>query len=212
MIRSAAIAALLALSSTATAASPGYLTVSATAGYDDPVRTPWAGVKLALRPDNLGGFGFIGSVTPAWGFAKEGPDERAGAMGFAEFGIVHFIKAERAVVRLGFVARTGLISVPYRVAVELGRKNDHRLGLTPAGLFHVEFQYGETNPFTFGIRAGMGTGLTNFRCSDPNVLTDCALWTESVIAAAFGNLRMDNGLFLELMFGHTSELSVGYRF
>ncbi|MFT6147181.1 MAG: hypothetical protein ACJATT_005564 [Myxococcota bacterium] len=205
MIRTAALA--LALTATASAASPGYLTLAAAAGYDDQNRALWGGIDLALRPNNRKGFGVIAGVTPAFGGFQ---DERP--MGFAELGLVRYIRAEQATVRLGAVFRTGIVSLPYRTAVTLGETETGEFGLTPALMLHIEFEYGEDAPFVFGIRAGLGTGVSNFRCVDPDDLGNCAVWTETFVASAFGNVRLKNGLFGELMFGHISKLSLGYAF
>ena len=188
------------------AASPGIFTVSGAGGYDDQTRNIWSGVEVALHPNNVKGFGLIANVTPNFGFTEKRP------MGFAELGLVHFIQAERAIVRVGLVGRMALLSVPYRVAIKLGQIEENRIGLIPTGMLHVEFQYGTESPFIFGLRAGMGSSLSNFRCTDPTDLSDCALWADTVVANAFGNMRLKNGLFIELMLGHNSKLSVGYAF
>jgi hypothetical protein len=207
MIRTAALALALTVASTASAASPGYITLAGAAGYDDQNRALWGGIDLALRPDNREGFGVIAGFTPAYGGFQ---DERP--MAFAELGLVRHIKAEQAVVRLGAVFRTGIVSLPYQTAVTIAETQSGEFGLTPAVMLHIEFEYGEDTPFVFGIRAGMGTGVSNFRCINPDDLSNCALWTETFVANAFGNFRLKNGLFGELMFGHTSKLSIGYAF
>ena len=207
MFRTVALTLALTAACTASAASPGYLTLAGAAGYDDQNRALWGGIDIALRPDNRGGFGVIAGFTPGYGgFQEERP------LAFAELGLVRHIKAEQAIVRIGAVFRTGIMSLPYETAVTIADTQTGEFGLTPAIMMHVEFEYGEETPFVFGIRAGMGTGVSNFRCIDPDDLTTCALWTETFIANAFGNVRLKNGLFGELMFGHTSKLSIGYAF
>jgi len=211
MIRSLFLAAALGVSS-ASAFDPGAVTVAAAGGYDDPTRNFYTGIELALRPTNEKGVGVIAGVTPAWGTGVPGVDGDGGVMGFGELGALFHIPAVRAIVRVGFVARASLISVPYRVAVRLGDTEQGEIGLTPAGMLHIEFQYGETSPFTFGVRAGLGSGLSNFRCNDPDDLSGCALWLDSIVASAFGNIRMENGFFADLRFGQISQVSLGYVF
>ncbi len=207
MIRTITLALALTAASTASAASPGYLTLAGAAGYDDQNRALWGGIDFALRPDNRKGFGIIAGFTPSYGGFQ---DERP--LAFAEFGLVRYVQAEQATVRIGAVFRTGIVSLPYQTAVTLGETETGEFGLSPAIMMHVEFEYGEDTPFVFGIRAGMGTGVSNFRCIDPDDLSGCAIWTETFVANAFGNVRLKNGLFGELMIGHTSKLSIGYAF
>lgn len=182
------------------------LSLAAIGGYDDPTRNVYTGLELQLHARNRSGFGVIGAVSGSWAFTEGTPLTKA------ELGLVHHIPAERAIVRVGLLAHTSLITVPYRVAVPIARKDDQRTGLVPLAQLLLEFEYGDDNPFVFGIRAGMGSALSNFRCADPNDLSDCAVWTETVIASASGKAFFKSGLYGELTLGHISKLGIGYHF
>lgn len=190
---------LLALLTTAHA---GVLTVSAAGGYDFPTSEPWSGVELALHPTQTQGFAMSARLAPAWGFIEGQP------LLFGEVGVHGVLPSEDATIRLGVVARVVGLHAEQGVPVGL----ESGLGVAPAGLASLEFEWGEQTPFTFGVRGGLGAAMYDTQCEDDADRPACLSWSTAFIGGFHARVRTPSGFAAEAQLGPVSQLSIGWAF
>ncbi|MCB9662614.1 MAG: hypothetical protein H6732_00725 [Alphaproteobacteria bacterium] len=195
-------------------AEPGAhtLAIAAAGGWDYPTQLPVAGLQLAVRHDGRRGFAFLGEVQGLWAFLDDRPLVRAEA-GFAAV----VPTRERALVRVGVVGGASLYTAPYAIPFQVGgapTTDDYgHLGVLPHGAFVAELGWRRdaargAEAWAFGVRLGAALSTTSAACAV--VASDCAQPQVVFDGGIQARLRLQNGLYVEVLAGPSPRVGLGF--
>jgi hypothetical protein len=201
---------MILLLATALAAEPPTFVLGASAGYNWPTRQGVTSLDFAVHPDHQSGFSPLARVRADYAIADGRP------YGDMELGFTGVIPDDNITGRLGVVAGTMLIAVPYPVPYQVSEPDPEgfgELGFLPSAMmvgeisFYREAERGMRS-VTVGLRAGAASGINVGRC-DAN---ECRGWGWSFAGSL--NFRADfwEHVHLDLQVGNSLHATLGYRF
>ena len=197
---------LLALLLASGSALAGAVVVSPAVGRDFATDQFWAGLDLALHADGMQVVAPVARITPRWAMADNRP------MLTVAGGVAVPLPHDGAGIRVGAVLDATLFDAPYRLPWEFRDEEEAHLGLIPGVELLLEFEFGDTRPFVFGVRGGVRSSQSNYLCQTPDDVEHCMAWYPGFAGGFFGRGAVLEWLYLELLVGPSPFLAVGYPF